>query len=119
MPPVGSATERPSPYAGRKFAVKVTFPSTYPFKAPELRFRENVMWHPLVNFAEGTLCANAITAFWGPTKMASDLLRFVRDNLAHPTAEEAINVDCMAQLRESVEAFEKKARQMAEKEPPA
>ena len=119
MLPVGEAKERPSPYAGRKFAVKVTFPSTYPFKHPELRFRESVMWHPLVNFEEGTLCANAIAGFWGPTKMAADLLRFVRDNLAHPTAEEAINADCMAQMRESVEAFEKKAAQMAAKEPPA
>jgi len=115
--PPGATEARPSPYAGRKFAVKVTFPATYPFKHPELRFRESVMWHPLVNFEEGTLCVNNIAAFWGPTKMCSDLLKHLRDNLAAPTAEDAINAECMSQLRESIEAFEKKAAQMAAKEP--
>ena len=48
MPPNATA-ERPSPYAGRRFAVKVTFPDTYPFKAPVMSFREGVMWHPIVS----------------------------------------------------------------------
>ena len=94
-------------------------PESYPFKAPELRFREGVMWHPLVNFEEGSLCVLAIDAFWGPKKMASDLLRHIITNLAQPTGEGAVNAECMKQLQDDVEAFEKKAREMAAKEPAA
>jgi ubiquitin-protein ligase len=116
--PPNSAAERPSPYAGRRFALKVVFPEQYPFKAPALTFREGVMYHPIVSQKEGTLCVNVIDSFWGPTKMAADLLTHIRNVLAHPTAEGAVNMDASAELNAgNVEAFEKKAREAAAKEP--
>ena len=51
--PSGDSAERPSPYAGRRFTLRVTFPDTYPLQAPQLHFRGDVMWHPHVNFSDG------------------------------------------------------------------
>ena len=64
------------------------------------------------------MCALVIDSYWGPTKMAIDLLSHLRSILAHPTEQGAINPEASAQLAGSIEEFEKQARSAAAKEPP-
>ena len=54
--PPGATESRPCPYAGRKFHVEVSFPPEYPFKRPDVKFRAEAFWHPVVNFATGEMC---------------------------------------------------------------
>ena len=115
MPP-GATEARPSPYAGRKFALKVTFPDAYPFKAPDIVFRASAMWHPSVDFPSGRICGGLPE--WGPTKMVRDWLIGVRELIAHPPADGHNTADAAAQLTSgALGAYEAQAKKAAESEP--
>lgn len=83
---------RQSPYRGRKFPVKLRFPANYPFKCPDVAFAADMMWHPQVEFKTGSVCAQDLEKMWGPTKMAADVAKFIREFLAHPSLDAAVEV---------------------------
>jgi len=124
--PSGDSAERPSPYAGSRFALRVTFPDTYPFRVPKLHFRGGVMWHPHVNFSDGEVNPGYLSDFWVPTTFAEDLFRVLYDLIAHPFTDPLAgqhNASAALQLQgqsaAGLEAFEVDARAAAANEPEA
>ena len=118
--PPGELAERPSPYAGRRFTITMTFPDSYPIVGPSLSFRAGAMYHPLVRTEGDELDYLWIGRTWRPPMMAEELLLRACDALAHPLADGAngVNAECTRQLRDGdLEAFERIARAAAAMEP--
>jgi len=55
-----------SPYVGGIFLVDFIFGTTYPFKAPSIRFMTKI-YHPNVKKESGEICTDVINEGWSPT----------------------------------------------------
>ncbi len=109
LSPDGSA-ERPSPYSGGLFRLRVVIPDEYPRGPPVVTFATRV-WHPNVEAESGKMCADFITGAWKPTSTIRDLLVMVRDLMASPNASDAVNSEAASEIKAGLEAFEKRARE--------
>ena len=118
--PPGATEAVPSPYAGRRFAVSVVFPATYPGQHPVFSFRAGSMWHPLVEKLDvGEVClVPVMEGWWKPAIKCVDALDRLRSVLANPSGGNTTG-DCEAQLRTDMAAFLAKARACAANEPAA
>ena len=54
-----------SPFEGGAFTLLVTFPMTYPFKAPRVQF-ETRIFHPNIN-QSGDVCLDTLSTQWVPS----------------------------------------------------
>ncbi len=97
-----------SPYEGGSFTVLLTFPDTYPFKAPDIKFVTKI-YHPNVSSA-GAICAELIHATWGPTLNVSHVLGVLRNMLATPNLDSPVDDAIAAEARDNPAEFDRKAR---------
>eukprot|EP01064_Diplonema_japonicum_P003442 TRINITY_DN1221_c0_g1_i2.p1 TRINITY_DN1221_c0_g1~~TRINITY_DN1221_c0_g1_i2.p1 ORF type:complete len:152 (+),score=34.29 TRINITY_DN1221_c0_g1_i2:59-514(+) len=99
-----------TPYEGGIFAVEVTIPTEYPFKAPSFQFR-TVPYHPSVKQDTGDVCSEAIGTgnSWKPSIKIIDILLQVRELLCSPRPENPLEPDIAQQLATDKAAFDKAA----------
>jgi len=69
-----------SVYAGGVFELFVEFPSTYPFKAPVVRFVTPIYHYAINN--DGKICLPMLLDKWSPATTLSQVLEEVSENIA-------------------------------------
>ena len=89
-----------SPYDGGCFSVKLVFPGDYPMKAPTMRF-ETKIFHPNIDWADGSVCMDSLAAGWSPPWGPRTLLEGVLSLLTAPAqgADSPLNCDAAKLLR--------------------
>ena len=100
-----------TPYAGGKFAVEVTLPAEYPFKAPGVRFATRI-WHPNVtNDAQGAVCLGILKPdAWKPPCRIRAVLEALRQLLVEPHPDDPLEARIADEFRSDRQAFDKNAR---------
>jgi ubiquitin-protein ligase len=104
--------ERPSPYAGGMFRVRMKFPDSYPATAPEVFFATKT-WHPNVDWTSGKVCMDDVLGgnVWKPTMGVRGVLAELRSMLGE-RSDGGVNADARKELAEDVASFDKHAREV-------
>jgi len=98
-----------TPYSDGTFNIVFTFPSSYPFKAPQISFKTKI-YHPNVNSTTGEICADIINEGWGPTLNVRHCLTELQNVLANPNADSPLVEAIAAEFRDKPKQFEKTAK---------
>ncbi|KAM0286413.1 hypothetical protein ACHAQH_000839 [Verticillium albo-atrum] len=100
-----------SPYAGGNFALAVTLPADYPFKAPTVRFVTRI-YHPNVtNDADGSIClATLKSENWKPSTKVTAVLEAVRQLLIEPQPDDPLEARIADEYRNNRDEYEKNAK---------
>eukprot|EP00210_Caulerpa_lentillifera_P006395 g6109.t1 len=77
-----------SPYAGGVFFLSISFPSSYPFQPPKMRF-ETQIYHPNID-SEGYICADILEDQWSPALSISKVLLSLCSLLTDPNPDDAL-----------------------------
>jgi ubiquitin-protein ligase len=78
-----------SPFEGGLFALHVTVPPDYPFRAPRVEFEAPVPYHCNVG-ESGAICLDELHSGWTPSLTIPRVLEAVRAMLAHPCTDSAL-----------------------------
>ncbi|KAJ8605383.1 hypothetical protein CTAYLR_002395 [Chrysophaeum taylorii] len=104
-----------TPYAGGVFTIELKLPAEYPFKAPQVKFLTKI-YHPNIKTDTGEICNDVLVARWGPTLNIRYTLETIQQLLMQPNAEHPLEPDIAQEYMERRADFEKKARDMVDKE---
>ncbi|KAI1488627.1 ubiquitin-conjugating enzyme [Biscogniauxia mediterranea] len=98
-------------YEGGTFAVTVTLPEDYPFKAPQVRFATR-LYHPNVtNDSLGSIClAQLKPENWKPAGRVRAVLEALRHLLVEPNPDDPLEPRIADEYRTNRQEFEKNAR---------
>ncbi|KAM0754868.1 hypothetical protein T439DRAFT_297274 [Meredithblackwellia eburnea MCA 4105] len=89
-------------YEGHVYAISLTFPPTYPYAAPNVRF-ESTCYHPNVALT-GEICLDILKEKWSPMLSVSTILVSLQSLLGEPNNASPLNVEA-AELWDNAEAF--------------
>lgn len=98
-----------TPYANGTFNLSFLFPAEYPFKPPIIKFTTKI-YHPNIKSDTGDICATLINDEWGPTLDVKHCIETVLNLMKCPTADNPLEEDIAALLREKPQEFEKHAK---------
>jgi len=93
-----------SAYEGCEIPMDIQFPSDYPFKPPTVKFRQQTMWHPRVEFKTGGLCLEIFAAY-SPAVQMSQIFSAIQHMLVAPESDAPLNQEAQAQYDTDPEAF--------------
>lgn len=85
------------------------FPTTYPFKAPAIRFLTKI-YHPNIKTDTGEICDDMINSNWQPTLNTKYCIETLRGIMENPDTDHPIETDIATQMREKPKEFEKEAK---------
>ncbi|OQD76099.1 hypothetical protein PENDEC_c005G03852 [Penicillium decumbens] len=105
-----------SPYQGGDFILKMSLPTTYPFKPPTVSFATKI-YHPNVtNDEKGSMCLGMLRADeWKPSSKISAVLQFARQLLAEPMPDDAVEGRIAEQYRTDPKRYNEVAREWTRK----
>jgi len=101
-----------TPFEGAVFKVKLVLPAEYP-QAPPKGFFLTKIFHPNIS-KTGEICVNTLKKDWKSDLGIGHVLQVVRCLLINPFPESALNDEAGKLFMEDYEAYQKKARMMAE-----
>jgi len=99
-----------SPFEGGTYTLLVTFPSSYPFKPPRVKF-ETRIFHPNINQA-GDICLDTISSQWAPSISMAQVLLSIIALLSDPNPSDPINWEAARVLREDPDNYNRMVRDM-------
>lgn len=100
-----------TPYQNGKFELSFCFPAEYPFKPPKIQFKTKI-YHPNIKSltGDGEICTSVINDDWGPTLNAKFCIETVQNILKCPSADNPLEEEIAALLRDKPAEFEKMAK---------
>lgn len=98
-----------SPYSEGTFKLKLTFPDSYPFKAPEVVFSTSV-YHPNIKLDTGEICLDVFASTWAPTQKVSEILSKIGSLLKTPSTSSPLEADIANEYQTNYSEFERKAK---------
>lgn len=102
-----------SPYDGGRFSLKISFPRSYPFKAPKVKF-ETQIYHPNIN-SSGSICLDILQSNWSPALTVSKTLLSISSLLTDPNPDDPLVGDIANLYKNNINEYNKKAREMTKK----
>jgi len=99
-----------SPFEGGTYTLLVTFPSSYPFKPPRVKF-ETRIFHPNINQA-GDICLDTISSQWAPSISMAQVFMSIVALLSDPNPSDPINWEAARVLREDPDNYNRMVRDM-------
>jgi len=102
-----------TPWEGGIFSLRMTFPETYPDKAPKVRFITEI-YHPNV-YPDGTLCLDIIQDKWSPIYSVSTILTSIQSLLTDPNPNSPANPEAAGLYSADKKAYNRRVRQSVQK----
>jgi len=99
-----------SPFEGGTYTLLVTFPLSYPFKAPRVKF-ETRIFHPNINQA-GDICLDTISSQWAPGISMAQVFMSIIALLSDPNPSDPINWEAARMLREDPDNYNRIVQDM-------
>ena len=89
--------------------MQLTIPLDDPQSPPAVSFVTPI-WHPQVELPSLKPCLDVLKSGWKPNKTLRDVLETMRQLIAEPSCDMAVNSDASAEMSASLEKFEEHAR---------
>jgi len=103
-----------SPFEGGIYTLRVTFPETYPFKAPRVQFATEI-FHPNIN-RSGDICLDTLSTQWVPSLSMAQVMLSITLLLSNPNPSDPINMEAAMMLREHPEAYTRRVQTMTRRQ---
>lgn len=101
-----------TPYTGGTYVLDITFPTTYPFYPPKIKFDTRV-WHPNISSANGAICLDILKDKWTPAMTARTTLLSLQSLLAEPNPDDPQDAVVAQEYRRDLKAWQRRAREWA------
>ena len=102
-----------SAYEGGAFKLNIKVPENYPHKAPAVVFAVP-LYHPNVDQSSGQICLKLLEE-WSPTINIEKILVAIRELLAKPEPDHAVNVSIAEEYVKNREEFNRKVKEFIKK----
>lgn len=94
-----------TPYEGLEFQLRIKFPDTYPYQAPEVTF-VTPCFHPNID-VHGTICLDILKEKWSAVQSASSILLSIQNLLNDPNNDSPLNHVAAKMWGENAEEYRK------------
>ncbi len=97
-----------SPYKGIKYELSIKFPVEFPFKPPNIVFK-NKIFHPNISM-EGIICLDILKDQWSPALSIYKVLLSIISLLECPNPNDPLNPEAANLFKLNKEAYDKKVK---------